>query len=891
MTPSSILPIEAIVPRHAEAFGGKAQQLASLARAGFPIPAARALSADLGRDFLAHALGPHEQPARLLGAPSRDLDEERLGRMREKVLATPLPDATEEALRRVYDTLREAGADAFAVRSSALREDDARASAAGIHTTVLGVESFEELIAAVRRCWASALTPTALAYYRATKAGPEAAGVGVIVQAMVPAEVSGALFTVHPLSGDRTEMVLNASWGLGTLLMDGRVSPDTFRVDRDGGWIRDRVIGDKGAEAVWRTGEGIVERPVAEARRREPSLDDATVARLVALGERVEAHFGGPRDIEWALSDGELFLMQARPVTALPDRARRSSRRRSKRDRRAFVWSNVNVGEALPGVATPLTWSVLSGFSDRGFRRAFGALGCKVPKDAELVGSFRGRIYLNLTDFMDIASQVPGLDPRTLLSWGGGGGLESLEAQHRSRGTRGFLLRLPRTLVRYLRENFRLTERVRRFEQDFADERGRLAAIDFRILSSSGLDRVLTRVEKLLDATGLVMLNVYGNLLATVLLLRRVLEQVAGDDAETLERGLLTGLADVESAAPGFALYHLAEMARREPEVAEVLRRADASRLRIEDLPAGPTRRGLERFLVAYGERGAREAEIAEPRWKEDPSLPLATLRGHLLREAPSPLDVARRQRKVREKASADLDRRVAGPLRLAVRHLLGLVQRFMRLRERLRAYTVQVLGLYRAVALDASRRLLALEPGVGEDAAFFLTVEELHGVLRGDVHGVGLLVRRRKLQYERDRALPDPPETFVGFPPPPEPLTADDDVLVGLPASSGVVRGRVRRLERPSDAGRLGPGEILVAPYADVGWSPLFLVAGGVVTNLGGPLSHAAVVAREYGVPAVVNVPRATERLPDGAIVEVDGDAGTVRLVEVSTAFGTVHG
>jgi pyruvate,water dikinase len=367
-----------------------------------------------------------------------------------------------------------------------------------------------------------------------------------------------------------------------------------------------------------------------------------------------------------------------------------------------------------------------------------------------------------------------------------------------------------------------------------------------------------------------------------VVLLRGVLAIVAPADASRLERELLTGLADVESASPGLSLWHIAEMARTEPVARAVIAEREPSALRVRDLPEGPTRRAMERFMTAYGDRGAREAEIAEPRWSEDPTLLFATLRAHLTRPPGSitPVDLERKQRALRDEASRELDRRLPAPVRIAVRHLLSLVQRFTRLRERLRSHVVEVLGLYRAVALDASRRLLVIEPGSGADAAFYLSLEEVHAFLRGEVTVLGPLVRRRRLQLERDRALPDPPDTFVGFPPPLEGAPAATDALTGLAACSGVARGRARVLSSASEAGDLAPGEILVAPYADVGWSPLFLVAGGVVTDLGGPLSHAAVVAREYGVPTVVNVKNGTRLIRTGDEIEVDGGAGTVRIL-----------
>jgi pyruvate,water dikinase len=549
------------------------------------------------------------------------------------------------------------------------------------------------------------------------------------------------------------------------------------------------------------------------------------------------------------------------------------------------------VGEALPGVATPFTWSILSGFSDLGFRRAFGALGCVVPKDAELVGNFRGRIYLNMSEFFAIGSQVPGLSPKLLLSLGGGDEADRLEVERAGVGSAGFWARLPMTTARYFRENFRLTERVQGFEHEFLEDVRRIESIDFRLLSATALHRTLVDVERLLDASGQVLLNVYGNLLASVVALRGLVNAARGREAEAAMRDLLTGLLDVDSAGPGVALWRIAEVARRDAPALAYLGSKEPEALRVGEVPAGPTRLVLEEFLDQYGDRGAREAEIAEPRWREDPTLPFATIRMHLraiASDAPmsgaatlrGPALVEERQREVRERAEATLSRAVPFFARPPITRLLALVQHFVRLRERLRGHVVKVLGLFRAVALDASRRMLALEPGVGEGGAFFLGIGELHAVLRGEAHGVASLIQSRRLQFERDRALPDPPDTFVGFPPPLEDVGGTSE-LHGVGASSGRATGRARVLKTSHEAGTLEAGEILVAHHADVGWSPLFLAAGALVTDLGGALSHASVVAREFGLPAVVNVKTGTRVIATGDLLEVDGDRGVVRVIE----------
>jgi phosphohistidine swiveling domain-containing protein len=872
--------VESIVPRRAREYGGKARNLARLARAGFPIPAAYAMPSTVCARVLRDALAGDEQIAALIADPSTS--SERMERVAAKVRAVELPSDVRADLENAWNELVRLGARSLVVRSSSTREDQDLASAAGLHATFLNVTTLEELEERVREAWASLYSMRALDYLRSIAAVSDAS-MGVVIQAFVPARVSGVIFTANPLTGDPSEIVINASYGLGSAIVDGRVSPDSYRIDKASGRLRDRILGSKETRTVAH-GTELADEEVPEADRHEFVLGEVLLGDLVALARRVEEQFEAPQDIEFAEVGGLVYLLQSRPITTLSRVERRDPKKREHADRSRIVWSNVNVGEALPGVATPLTWSILSGFSELGFRRAFGSLGCHVPKDAELVGNFRGRIYLNLTEFASILSQIPGLPPRTLLSLGGGGQEQLLESQYvEERGRAGFFMRLPLTVTRFLRENYRISMRVDAFEAEFAEERANLAAMDLRILSLGALVKTLRDVDKLLERSGTVMLTCYGNLLASVATLRGVLRFVARSRTDRLERELLTGLADVESAAPGLRLWHIAEMARAEPEVVALVRDTEPKDLTLRAIPEGPTRRALEKFLEVYGFRGPREAELASPRWEEEPTLLFAVLRAHV--SAPDgavrPVDAERKQRAIRERATSDMERLVPVPAHFAVRHLLRLVQRFTRLRERLRSYVTEVLGMYRKIALDVSRRLYTRDPAYGPDAAFFLTHDEICAIGAGDGRSFVSLVRRRRRQYERDLALPDPPDTFVGYPPDVQLVLERPNTLVGLAAASGSVEGIARVLRTPGDAAEFRAGEVLVAPYADVGWSPLFTCATAVVTDLGGPLSHASVVAREYGVPAVVNVKVGTRVIKTGDRIRVDGDAGVVELLD----------
>jgi pyruvate,water dikinase len=502
------------------------------------------------------------------------------------------------------------------------------------------------------------------------------------------------------------------------------------------------------------------------------------------------------------------------------------------------------------------------------------------PRDAELVGDFRGRIYINLTEFSSIMSQIPWIHPSTLVRLGGGQYASELNEVVAERSSTGFFLRLPQTVSRYGRENFRLQSRIDEFETYFSDERLRIHGIDPRLLEPSGLDRMLGDVEHLLDETGSILLTVYANLLTAVLALTGVLRTFAHGEGSGFYRELLSGLQDVASARPGLVLRQIARTAREEPEVAQQLRDAELSELTVAALPDGRTREALGRFLEDYGYRGIREAEIAAPRWAEDPTLMFAALRSHL----GSTTEVDDRDRdlqRARQDAEDKLRKSVPFPLRPSVTKLLEVVQRFTRMREHLRGHVVEVLGMFRRIALEASRRIEAREPEAGPDAAFLLTLTEVRRVLYDENERVAIRVQRRRLEYERNQALPEPPTTFVGFPPADAGVASTWKRLRGLAASRGVAEGRVRILRDSSQAANFEPGEVLVVAAADTGWAPLFLAASGVVTELGGPLSHAAIILREYGVPAVVNVMNVTRSLRDGDLVRIDGDAGTVEILD----------
>lgn len=855
-------------------FGRKAAELAVVgALHGVHVPEGFVLDASAFEAVLRSSLPASQRPDGLLNGPAVDRRAARLAAIRQRVLDAPLPDGLEAELLQAAHGL---GDRALAVRSSGLHEDATMASAAGLQESFLGVRGADALVDAVRRCWASIYAERALTYL-ARQRGASAVGMAVIVQVMVDAECAGVLFTADPLDGSRGVAVIEATRGLGVAVVDGRSTPEVLRVRRSDGVVLQRTEARASVEMVLSAEGGIREQALSDRAGEAPVVGDALLLELMTLADRVEAQAGEPRDLEWAWERGALWLLQSRSIVGL---AGAPSAARGLDDRRGWIWSNVNVGEALPGVATPLTWSIAMAFSERGFRKAFAGLGCEVTPELELVGIFHGRIYLNLTSFVRVARQVPLLSPRMLIELGGGGGLEAVEQQVRPGSWWPFVRRLPRTAGILAAENFGLGDRLRGFEADFAAARSRFSALPSETASRVVLRAALRDARALLDHTGELMLTCASGYLASIVAMRELLRRVLPGESERLERELLAGFADLDSAAPGIALVHIAEIARREPAAREVIMGTEPLRLTVGDLPPGPTRRAFESFLKAYGFRCPREAELSTPRWREAPGTLFAAMRAYLQQSDDRPIGRVERQLRLRAEAEDDLERRLPPVARSGARHLLARTQRFARLRERMRSRVTEVLGFIRTIALAASARLS--QPGGVADGAFYLTVDELDGWLGGELSDAEAIIAIRRAEVARDLARPDPPASFVGSPPSvassPEPV---GDRFTGVAASPGVVTGRARVLRDPADGALLTPGEVLVTAVADVGWTPLFLVAAAVVTELGGALSHAALVAREYGVPTVVNVAGVTRALKTGDRVRVDGDRGVVERLE----------
>ncbi|MFF4192315.1 PEP/pyruvate-binding domain-containing protein [Nonomuraea sp. NPDC001831] len=825
--------MKAVIPLDDEAAadlgtaGGKGASLARLARAGLPVPGGFVVTTQAYRSFVA-AFGDEIAASGDPGA---------------LFAAHEIPPGLAEEIRAAHAAL---GDDvAVAVRSSATAEDLPELSFAGQQDTFLNVRA-DGLLEAVRRCWASLWNPRAVAYRERNGVPHDDVALAVVVQELVDADAAGIMFTADPVTGARDEIVVNASWGLGEAVVGGQVTPDTITLS--GGRVTGSRVADKTVMTV-RTASGTGEEPVPEDLRRAPVLDPAQAVELAALGERIQALYGMPMDVEWARRDGTFAILQARPITGLKPQVEEWNDS-LKGD---YLWTAGNLGEAIPDVMTPATWSFVQIF----IREAMSA---SALPGFDLVGNIGGRFYMNLSVVHSIAAAL-GMRSRL-------GAVEQVFGRLPA-GLEVPPVRLSRWEIvrRVLPMAVTLQRRVRRNIKDMpaflAASRQRCEELRERVaatssgaeladLWTSAIEPHLVTSSRMLEAAGR-----QGG--ATLVWTRDRLRRLMGEaDAEAM----LTGVnADGELASLGPVLG-LGRLARGE-----------ISR---------------EEFALAYGHRGPHEFEVSRPRPGEDPSWIDAQLAG--LRDLRAGTEaLLARQEKARAEAWARFAARYPGKearMRARVRRWNAVV----RDRESARSENIRAFWVLRAFVVRAGELT-----GHGDDL-FHLYLEEILDVLRGDASALARVPVRRAT-HERYAALPPYPTVIVGrFDPvrwAADPGRRADvydargfdvpvsDTVTGFPGAPGVVEGVVRVIAGPEDGDRLGPGEILVTTLTNVGWTPMFPRAAAVVTDMGAPLSHASIVARELGIPAVVGTGNATMRLRDGDRVRVDGERGTVELLQ----------
>ena len=866
--------------------GGKALNLGKLVAAGLPVPrgfclttAAYELAAPPGLGALAADLDAAGAGA---AAPAPGTLGTVAGQARRLIEEAPIPPEVDAAVRKTYEEL--GGTVPVAVRSSATAEDLPFASFAGQQDSYLDVTGADAVVEAVRRCWASLWTERAVAYRSANGISNRDVGLAVVVQVMVDAETAGVLFTANPVTGKRTETVINASPGTGQAVVSGAVNPDQF------------VLETASARVTLHT-------PGGTEPGRTPSLAGPQLRELTALGDGVQRLFGAPQDIEWAIdAGGRIWLTQSRPITTLyplPEPAPEDAAAGAAAPTRVYLCGTLFQGLTRP--ITPLGLTVLEMMRNSKGPWRYVNPGLRMYVDlTALVRNKSGRGYLlRMLPLADGRSGavLPALleDPRfgiierSFLESvrNAGKRRRSPQPPRRTGSTRsteqtatlGLMVGL---IPGMFRPAFRPAAELRRA----LNYRKRLES-ELVLAEPASAALRLEHTEQVLGRTinGLIQATLPGPSVGYIMLAvaRRLLRGIAQPrELEAVLRGLphnVTTEMDLElwqlAVSIGDDPVSRGEFLAKQPE--ELAAAYLAGRLPPQ------AQSGVRGFLARYGHRAVAEIDLGMPRWSEEPDHILGMISNYLRVEDPEQApdrQFARAAEHAEDRIRSLVERaRARSPWHARALALsLRRVRQLAGLRELPKFYIVMVLGEMHRQLLLIGNEMASAGTVAAADDVFFLDFDEIRVGLRGaDLHGI-VAGRRRLYNTElRRRRIPrillsDGTDVEAA-------MMAKSPAaggLSGTPASAGTATGRVRVILDPVGA-HLEPGEILVAPSTDPGWTPLFLTAGALVMEMGGVISHGAVVAREYGIPAVVGVPDATTRLHTGQTVTVDGAAGTV--------------
>ena len=844
--------------------GGKGAHLGELSRIeGIRVPAGFCVTTDAYQRIMAEAPSIDDRLDRLsrLKLDDREAIRTLSAEIRQTLEGIAIPDDLAAAITRPLARLGEQAA--YAVRSSATAEDLPTASVAGQQDTYLNVVGPAAILQHVSRCWASLFTERAVIYRLRNGFDSRKVHMAVVVQQMVFPKAAGILFTADPITANRKVASVEASFGLGEALVSGLVNADVYKV-RDGEVVA-KAIGTKQLAIYASSAGGTQEQAIEPERQEQPALTDVQVVRLVQLGRRIEAHFGRPQDIEWCLVDDGFQIVQSRPITTLfPIPA--------VGDRENHVYVSVGHQQMMTDPMKPLGLSVWQ---------------LTTPRPMAEAG---GRLFVDVTQILASPASRAGL----------------LEALGRSDPLIGDALR---TIVE--REDFLPSlpdegpawtppgSAPTPIETDpaiVADliERSQasIAAVKRDIQAKSGsalLDFILADIQELrrVQFDPRSMQVILAGMEATRWL-NDQLQAWLGEKnaADTLAQSVPNNV----TSEMGLALLDVADAIRPYPEVVAFLQHVEDEGF-LDELPkfAGgrEARDAIRAWLDKYGMRGVGEIDITRPRWTERPAMLVPIILGNIRNFEPGAgerrFEGGRQEAWKKEQELLERLRALPDGARQAeeTKRMIDRVRTFAGYREYPKYGMVSRYFVYKQALLEEAERLVQAHVLREQEDIFYLTFQEFQDVVHTNQVD-DQLIRQRKDAFRSYGALT-----------PPRVLTSDGEVvagayrrddlpagaLVGLPVSAGTIEGRARVILDMAEAD-LEAGDILITAYTDPSWTPLFVAIKGLVTEVGGLMTHGAVIAREYGLPAVVGVEHATRLIRDGQRIRVHGTDGYVEIL-----------
>lgn len=853
-----------------EAVGGKGASLARLAGLGIPVPDGFHVTTAAYERFVDVNMLQGGIDAALEGV-SNDLPasfEVASGAIFGLFTQANIPEEIAGAITQAYNCLK-GGNPAVAVRSSATAEDLPELSFAGQQDTFLNIDTPDGVLRAVKHCWASLWTARAIGYRQKNMINHQAVSLAVVVQLLVPAEAAGILFTINPLNGQGDQAVINAAWGLGEAVVGGAVNPDTIVIDKSSGVVVERQTADKQVMTV-RVDGATRESPVPDELRRVPVLDDRTSAELVRLGKQIERHFGYPVDVEWAIADGEISILQARPITARP-KIEQASKIEWKPPNPKGQYLRSSAVDLMPGPLSPLFESIglpalISGVNRlaRRLTRSEPAL----PKD----------YFTTINSFAYGNTAFPPGAWWWIIT--------------------GLLPAYPRILR--IAVPFWKEEALPEYQAALTKWReAQIGQLPPTRLWQDAQDILQT----VMDYLGALLFATMGASAGSEGLLTRVYDKIAKREGDPPATTLVMGYDSIPVQADK-SLFNLSGWCAERNELSkhflETTSEQLADQLTYDDQPHDVKLDDWQALRGQFAEHMHKfghiiyDLDFAKPLPLDDPVPMLETIKMYLRGEGTNPHQRQKLSAEKREQTTQAVLGRLKGIRRWIFSKALNWGQSMAEVREDALADIGLGYPLLRQVLRELGSRYV--EAGVVREQGdiFWLDKNDIEtslAHLEQDrvPENYSERVEERKVFWQAVRRLTPPPvlppkERIMGIKVGAFTAVSESgqttEVLKGVATSAGKVTAPACVLLGPGDFGQMKPGAVLVAGTTTPAWTPLFAMACAVVTDIGGPLSHGSIVAREYGIPAVMGTGVATRRIQNGQLVTVDGSEGKVTLL-----------
>ena len=886
--------------------GGKGKRLLDLSQSGYRVPNFFIVPASVCRACLN---GDSVLNSILDSISEMDSESpsfrECAARVRSHITEKELPAEFTAAVEAAVDSLAPGH---IAVRSSAIDEDAADLSFAGLHDSFLFQQGYQQVVQCVKKVWASAYNERALSYrlQHAGQSGIRLVPMAVVIQQMVNARTSGVAFTCHPSTYDVSRIVVSTLWGAGEGLVSEGLDADTFVVDKYSGEVESEIVDKVERLVVDSTvGSGLQRETSPLEMVRVPSLNADEVAKVTELASEIEQRYRTPQDIEFCFDEsGQLYLLQARPVAGVPEYGPAAGY--------PLLWDNSNIIESYSGVTSPMTFSFIRRAYTivyHCFSEVMGIPASVVQQNRHtfenMLGLIRGRVYYNLKNWYRLIRLFPGYEYNSKAMESMMGVKESFaledDSLRTSFWTKWFVEfpKLIRLVIRTVWNFILLRRKAGEFQSRFQTHYQRWEEMEFSELAPHELMNLYREMEDALlwnwkppIINDFYVMIYFG-------LLRKLSKNWCGDETDSLQNDLVCGEPGIESAEPAKFLLRLAQQATCHEYLRDAIINEDPESLpqRIAERPdCREFHRQMQQYLALYGFRCMNELKLEEYSLRDRPELVYQLLRNYLILDDPSALDVERmgiREQEIRKDAEQRVANSLAGkPIRRWLfRRVLIRARMGVKNRENMRFARTRIYGVVRELLRALGTQLAQEKVLANREDIFYLTIDEVWDFVKGTAVTARLdgLASLRRAEFESYRSQLDPPDerfTTHGmvyhrnlFRETEQEVIEEDGELHGIGVCAGEVTAEAKIIRSPSDNVQLAR-EILVAERTDPGWVPLYPAVSGILIERGSVLSHSAVVAREMGIPTIVGIRGLLQRVNSGDIVKMDGRSGVVGVV-----------